>query len=350
MDFNKKVTGIIGSVNETFSSIGQIRIYRLEDRFIKKFKNKSQEACKNLYDLTLSEDLVEVVNQFSATLIEVGLYVLGVLLILRNELSINALLSLVVTSTTVTHPIYAFSRTAAKFSKTKKLMEKIMDIINEDKDEEEKRYKINDIQDIRLNNYQGRYGDNPVNKKLDFAINRSDKILIQGQNGAGKSTLIDSIIGFNSNYLGDILYNNKDLRLIDLESLWERISYVSQKTLVFEQSIRNNIILDKDFDNDKYTKIIKNLGLDRLDDGLIVNEIQNNLSGGEIQKILIGRSLYKDSDLVIMDEPFSALDSASINRLVSTIMEDERTYIIIAHNLNLEIRDHFDKVVEIAKI
>ncbi|WP_243344437.1 ABC transporter transmembrane domain-containing protein [Anaerococcus sp. AGMB09787] len=104
MDFNKKVTGIIGSVNETFSSIGQIRIYRLEDRLIKKFKNKSQEACKNLYDLTLSEDLVEVVNQFSATLIEVGLYVLGVLLILRNELSINALLSLVVTSSTVTHP------------------------------------------------------------------------------------------------------------------------------------------------------------------------------------------------------------------------------------------------------
>ncbi|WP_243344439.1 ABC transporter ATP-binding protein [Anaerococcus sp. AGMB09787] len=225
-----------------------------------------------------------------------------------------------------------------------------MDIINEDKDEDEKRYKINDIQDIRLNNYQGRYGDKPVNKKLDFDISKSDKVLIQGQNGAGKSTLIDSIIGFNRTYLGDILYNNKDLRLIDLASLWERISYVSQKTLVFEQSIRNNIILDKDFDNDKYTKIIKSLGLDRLDDGLIVNEKQNNLSGGEIQKILIGRAIYKESDLVIMDEPFSALDSASIKRLVSRVRDDDRTYIIIAHNLSKEIRESFDEVIEIEKL
>ncbi|MDD7044074.1 MAG: ATP-binding cassette domain-containing protein [Peptoniphilaceae bacterium] len=110
------------------------------------------------------------------------------------------------------------------------------------------------------------------------------------------------------------------------------------------------MILDKDFDKNKYTKITKSLGLDRLDDGLIVNENQNNLSGGEIQKNLIGRAIYKDSDLLIMDEPFSSLDSASIKRLVSIIREDDRTYIIIAHNLSKEIRESFEKVIEIEKL
>lgn len=249
--FNRKVSDIVNIVNETFSSIGQIRIYKLDEKFNRKFEKRSKKATDKLYNLSVSEDLVEVVNQFSATLIEVGLYVLGVVLIIKSELSVQELLGLVVTTATITYPIYSFSRTSAKFSKTKKIREKLMAIIDWKDTENIAKEKIEKIENIKIKAYQGKYEDKFVNKELDFDINKGEKVLIQGENGAGKSTFLLSLLGFHENYGGEILYNNLDIGKITKGSLWDNISYVSQKNLVFEENLRDNIILDKKFDKEK---------------------------------------------------------------------------------------------------
>lgn len=91
------------------------------------------------------------------------------------------------------------------------------------------------------------------------------------------------------------------------------------------------------------------MNLDKLDDEKIINEIQDNLSGGEIQKILIARAIYKESNLVIMDEPFSALDKKSKDRLASLIFDDKRSFVVIGHNLDVEIVEKFDKIIKVEK-
>lgn len=81
----------------------------------------------------------------------------------------------------------------------------------------------------------------------------------------------------------------------------------------------------------------------------MVNENRDNLSGGEMQKISIARAIYKDSDILILDEPFSALDRTSVDKILDILLRDERSVIVIAHNLNRDKINKFDKVVHIKR-
>ncbi len=81
----------------------------------------------------------------------------------------------------------------------------------------------------------------------------------------------------------------------------------------------------------------------------MVNENRDNLSGGEMQKISIARAIYKDSDILILDEPFSALDRTSVDRILDILLKDERSLIVIAHNLSNDKLNNFDKVINMKR-
>lgn len=93
--YNTKFSKIIKILNESIDNIREIKIYNLEDKFRYKFKKASIEANEELFRLNLSEDMVEVINQTSASLIEVGLYIVGVVLIIDGKLTISELLAIV---------------------------------------------------------------------------------------------------------------------------------------------------------------------------------------------------------------------------------------------------------------
>ena len=81
----------------------------------------------------------------------------------------------------------------------------------------------------------------------------------------------------------------------------------------------------------------------------MVNENKDNLSGGEMQKISIARAIYKDSDILILDEPFSAIDTKSVDKILDTLLKDERSLIMISHNLSQDKINKFDKVINIKR-
>jgi len=118
-------------------------------------------------------------------------------------------------------------------------------------------------------------------------------------------------------YDGKKLINNGIyLSDVDIERFSHRISYVCQSNILLEETIKNNIILENTFDESKYNSIIKKLNLGHLDDEMLICEGQSNLSGGEQQKLMIARALYKESDLIILDEPFAYMDVDSSQKLL----------------------------------
>lgn len=190
----------------------------------------------------------------------------------------------------------------------------------------------------------------PILKELNLTIRRGDSIAIVGSNGAGKTTLTKLLLHLYDPINGVILYNGRDIREYTQSSLTARMSATFQDYRVFAASIAENVCggeyddsMRADvlaaLDKSDFTERLKSL--DKGIDTILTREFDNDgvqLSGGEAQKIAIARALYKDADLLILDEPSSSLDPESEYNLNQSIKryvkESNKTVIFISHRLS----------------
>ncbi len=210
---------------------------------------------------------------------------------------------------------------------------------------------------IELKNVSFRYGKEQVLNNLDLAINRGEKIGIVGSSGSGKSTLFKLLLKLYIPNKGNIEINNIDLKKIKSDSLLQKISIVPQETELFNLSLRDNIIISEpNFINlERYEKAINISQVDKIIEKLkagdlsIVGEKGVRLSGGERQRLGIARAVYKDSDIIILDEATSNLDYITEKRILEAMEKKlkDKTLIISAHRL--ETLKNMDKIIFIEK-
>lgn len=183
---------------------------------------------------------------------------------------------------------------------------------------------------------------------INLTIRKGEKIAIVGYNGAGKTTLTKLLMRLYDPTAGEILYNGHSLREYDIPSLRSRIGTVFQDYKIFASTIAENVLghacadSDRDTVTDALTKATFREKLDSLEKGMdteLTKEFYDdgvNLSGGESQKVAIARIFAKPYDLVIMDEPSSALDPIAEYELNHTILEyaHDKTVVFISHRLS----------------
>lgn len=183
---------------------------------------------------------------------------------------------------------------------------------------------------------------------INLTIRKGEKIAIVGYNGAGKTTLTKLLMRLYDPTEGEILYNGHSLREYDIPSLRSRIGTVFQDYKIFASTIAENVLghacadSDRDTVTDALTKATFREKLDSLEKGMdteLTKEFYDdgvNLSGGESQKVAIARIFAKPYDLVIMDEPSSALDPIAEYELNHTILEyaQDKTVVFISHRLS----------------
>jgi len=183
---------------------------------------------------------------------------------------------------------------------------------------------------------------------INLTIKKGEKIAIVGYNGAGKTTLTKLLMRLYDPTAGEILYNGHSLREYDIPSLRSRIGTVFQDYKIFASTIAENVLghacadSDRDTVIDALTKATFREKLDSLEKGMdteLTKEFHDdgvNLSGGESQKVAIARIFAKPYDLVIMDEPSSALDPIAEYELNHTILEyaQDKTVVFISHRLS----------------
>ena len=236
--YNESLTSILKVLNETLVNKSYIRIYRLNNYFLNKFNKVSEESTDKLFDITFKEDMIEVINQTSAIIIEIGMYLLGIVLIFNNNLSTESLLAIVTSASSITLPVYSFSRVLSKFKKTKDVRDKITNLLEEDKIES-KNHNIHRIKSLHLIDYMGKYKNKNVNKPINENLENDKKYLIIGSNGSGKSTLLKNLLLEHNNYQGDININqNIELKAINGVDYLKNISYVSQDQVLINGSIK----------------------------------------------------------------------------------------------------------------
>ena len=211
------------------------------------------------------------------------------------------------------------------------------------------------IQGIKINSLSFNYREKNIFKDVNLKLDTNKIYCLFGPSGTGKTTFINLLIGFLKPHKGEILIVSEE-KNIDVEKVSGVFSLIPQEIRVMDETIKQNVSLDIDPTKSDENKVIKSLNESGSYE--FVKDLSNtinfklsytgeNLSGGQRQRIAIARALYMDSKVLILDEPFSALDSNSENYLMETLnsIKKDRIIIVITHNQNLIKK--FDKVLKI---
>jgi ATP-binding cassette subfamily B protein len=198
--------------------------------------------------------------------------------------------------------------------------------------------------EISIQNVDFRYGTRQlVLEGINLNIKSGEKIALVGESGSGKTTLVKLLLNFYACEKGEILLNNYNIKDIHLETLRDKIAYISQDTFLFSGTVYENLTLG--MENPNMEDVIKVTQMTRCFEFInalplrfetMLGENGTNLSGGQRQRLAIARALLKNPDILIMDEATSNLDSITERAIENTINEstDGITTIIIAHRLS----------------
>jgi ABC-type multidrug transport system fused ATPase/permease subunit len=198
------------------------------------------------------------------------------------------------------------------------------------------------ISSVELSHVSFRYADKTVVNDLSLLMEKGDLIGLSGMSGKGKTTIVNLLLGFSDPCSGAISVNGHVTKAEGRRQYWEHVAYVKQQPFMINDSILRNIVLAEDAaDRGRLDQVIKDVGLDGLTgifpEGLdkILTENGRNISGGQRQRIAFARALYKDADLLILDEPFNELDEASEREMLRhcrNLAQTGRTILLITHN------------------
>ena len=203
------------------------------------------------------------------------------------------------------------------------------------------------IKKIAFSKVGFRHQENRIVHHLDFCLGPGEMLGLSGTSGRGKTTIVNLLLGFLCPDEGQILINGEEAQTAGRRQFWSRIAYVKQQPFLLHDTVQKNITMtDGAFDNARLKEIAGIVGLNTLrgtetkvESGeamtTLITENGKNISGGQRQRIAFARALYKDADLLILDEPFSELDEKAERELLDYCLRltcQGKMILLITHN------------------
>ncbi len=198
------------------------------------------------------------------------------------------------------------------------------------------------LHSVRFENVSFSYGDKTIIKDLSVSLAGGTLLGISGKSGKGKTTLVNLLLGFLSPSAGTILVNDHAADADKRMQFRQRISYSKQQPFFIHDTLLKNITLEENgHDTTRLKRVMQITGLDNIVASgetvseLIVTEHGKNFSGGQRQRIIFARTLYRDADLLILDEPFSELDAVSEIKMLEQLQrlaKAGKIIILVTHN------------------
>ncbi|QCI86832.1 ABC transporter ATP-binding protein [Vagococcus zengguangii] len=186
----------------------------------------------------------------------------------------------------------------------------------------------------------------------DMVFEKGKKYAIVGKSGSGKSTFLNILMKNYRDFTGVIQVDNQSLQRIDDDELKYHWAYVSQKATIFDLSLVANLTLEEDVDDDRLTKVMRDMILNEVsfDKQQALGVQGANISGGQAQRVELGRALLHTQDLLIIDEGTSGLDPKTAQLIEETILaEPDLTVIFVTHHLNSSLSHYFERIYSFSK-
>jgi subfamily B ATP-binding cassette protein MsbA len=334
---------ITTNLSETFNNIEIIKANSTEFVEAKKFaahnKNFFQINIKSVKTNELVSPIMETLGSIAVAVV----IVVGGHKVIGGELSVGSFFSFMTALFMLYTPIKRLSSLYNKMQDALAANERVNEIFNT----KATILPGNDsfptkIESVEFKNTKLQYDGFTALENINLKALRGEKVALVGDSGGGKSSLVNLIIRFYEISEGEILFNDKCIRNIDIKSLRDQISIVTQRVYIFNDTIAANVAYGQEIDEQKVIDSLKQAHaykfVTSLENGIQtkLDEFGTNLSGGQRQRIAIARALYKNPQILILDEATSALDNESesiISEVIDEVSKDKITF-VIAHRLS----------------
>jgi ATP-binding cassette subfamily B protein len=348
---------IIREIEQGLGNYKEILIYNIKNIFLKKFSDVAAKYNKNmLYISVITQSTRVLLEQFGIFIITIVTFIL---LLKQNNLtdtipllgsyvyaffrilpSINKIILNFQAIINAKHSISFLNNEIARLLKNRE--NDLSDVFSKINKPNLKKYLF--IENLTYHNEK-----KIIFKNLNLLINKGEKIGIMGQSGSGKSTFLNLVMGLLKPQTGSIKYEG-----VDIAYMRKKIGYVSQNIYIMKDSLKNNITLRQGSENIDMSKLNSSISaaglmnfINSLKEGLdtIITENAGNISGGELQRIIIARSLYFSKEILIFDEFTSSLDLKAEELILTEINKINKTMIIVSHKLSS--LKYCDKIYEL---
>ena len=332
---------------ETLQGLKVIKGFVSELFFINKFKESNNKFYNYSNKLINRQNLASPISEFlGISVIGALLWYGGQLVLVDLELKPAAFLTYMGLAYGVLTPAKAISKASYSIKKGNAAAERVLEVLESESTIKEIKNPIEKQSfksDITFKNVSFKYDQESVLNNINFKIRKGQTVAIVGQSGSGKSTIANLIPRFYDVSSGEILIDNINVKNLSKTDLRKLMGLVSQDSILFNDTILNNIKLSNSKANSKDIEKAAKIAnadnfIEKFEKGyeLNVGDGGGKLSGGQKQRISIARAVLSNPPIMILDEATSSLDSES-EKLVQDALENlmkNRTSIIIAHRLS----------------
>ncbi|MBS5824207.1 MAG: ABC transporter ATP-binding protein [Clostridium argentinense] len=343
-------------IKDIFLGFEVIRNFNLKN-IIKKDFNKYNINVENTnYKTKKVECVVTNINDIAGLSIFLINYLIGAYLVVKGNLTIGTMMTAMQLMNYIINPLSSFTTLISRIKSVELIYNELDKNMFNDKLNNNKLISKDNFNDkIQLQNLSFQYTEgSPILKEINFNIEIGKKYALVGESGCGKSTIAKLLLNYYDNYKGNILIDKVELSTIKKTDLNNLISIINQDVFLFNDTIKNNICLYRNYDDSKLNNIIKLSGLEKminnLPDGVdhLIDENGKNFSGGEKQRIAIARALIRDTPILILDEATGALDNKISFDIENILLNlSNITSITITHKINNEIMNKYNEIIVI---
>ncbi|MDR9401055.1 MAG: ABC transporter ATP-binding protein [Psychroflexus sp.] len=334
-------------LEETLSGLKIIKSFNAKDQFNDRFQASTQRYYDFSNKLLNRQNLASPMSEFlGITVIAALLWYGGRMVLIDDTLNAGLFITYMGLSYQILTPAKSISKASYSIKKGNAAAARVLEILekeNDIKDDANSQIKTDFKDRLSLANIWFKYQDEWVLKDFSVDIKKGKTIALVGPSGSGKSTVTNLITRFYDVQKGDISIDGLNVKNIKLESIQNLIALVTQDSILFNDSIRQNLkVADENATDDQLIEALKIANayrfVNNLPKGLDthVGDSGNKLSGGQKQRISIARAVLKNAPILVLDEATSSLDTES-ERLVQEALErimNQKTSLVIAHRLS----------------
>lgn len=313
----------------------------------KKYDTEIQITKDGIKNITDAKTKIKLVHEMFFSIFSLIVNVLKVLVlgyaVIHSNLTVGAIVTVLSLLGKAYEPIAIFNVEYVDYKLNKVTVKRYLSLLDEKDDEAllEGKRTSSLRGDLLLENVSFSYGKRDVIENLNLKIPQSSSVALVGQTGSGKSTIIKMIMGLLKYEKGHVKIDQSELKDLDLNSYYDHVSYVSQEAPIFDGTLRENLVFDKQVDDEKIIEVLRLVHLEKFYEKLELGldtelgEKGVKMSGGERQRVALARLFFEDSSIVILDEATSAMDNLTEKAVMKNILErlHDKTLIIIAHRL-----------------
>lgn len=350
--YSNNISRFTQRMKEYMVAYPTIKNYSIETTISQKFNNINHDTEESKFEadyaLTLANNIGQLLSWFMQ-FIGVGL---GLMLVIKGEILIGTVVAAQSFASDLASPLQDIIININSIRSVKEIICKIERLSSNKQSEENATATVRNWQktdsdrcDISFKDFSLQIGSKSIIDNFSFTFENGKKYLIVGLNGSGKSTLFKALKKWYSLTDGSICINGISVSELDSKAISEMVSYLNENVSLFSGSVKENIALFREFDEEIFEHAVKDAQV-KIDLNRKIIDEGRNISSGEQRRIEIARSLLESVKVLIFDEVVSTLDIETAYEIEKMVLEfNEKTVIFISHNFSGKLVRKYDEIL-----